>query len=158
MRYIKNLRTKIGSDKLIHPGARIIIENDQGAVLFIVRQDTGSLGLPAGALEFGETIEDCIRREVKEETGLDLVHLELIGISTDPEHESVVYPNGDQVQYFTMEFFSTQWKGTLQALDWTEVKKAQFLPPSRQNELPPNEQRTFQSLVFYKTTGKVHLS
>lgn len=35
--YIKNFRQKIGYQKFIHSGARIIIENDLGQVLFIQR-------------------------------------------------------------------------------------------------------------------------
>ena len=104
--YITKLREKIGRDKFIHPAARIIVENDEGEVLFIERADNGNIGLPAGALEENETIEACIIREVKEETGIEITALEVIGISTDPRVETVRYPNGDEIQYFTIEFYS----------------------------------------------------
>ena len=36
--------------------------------------------LPGGALEFGENIEDCLIREIKEETGLEINLLEMLYI------------------------------------------------------------------------------
>jgi len=51
--------------------AAIILRN--GRVLVGLRNgthDTGTWGLPGGYLEFGETPETCVAREVLEETGL----------------------------------------------------------------------------------------
>ena len=92
---ISKLRNKLGHDKFIHPAARIIVENEKGEVLFIERKDNGQIGLPAGSLEEDETIEECIIREVKKETGIDILELEVVGISSCPENETVTYhPDG----------------------------------------------------------------
>lgn len=149
MSYISSLRALIGHRKFIHPAARILIENDLGEFLFIERLDNGKLGIPAGALEEGESIEECIRREVKEETGLELLSLELIGISTHPQRESVNYPNGDQIQYFTVEFYSNEYAGTPKA-DQIETKSVCFLPPAHLKELAENERHIMESLSFYR--------
>lgn len=154
--YLQNLRTLIGRRKVIHPGARIIIENDVGDVLMIRRTDNGEWGLPAGALEENEDIEGCIRREVREETGLELLHLEMIGISSRPERESVEYPNGDQVQYFVIEFFSNSWEGQFFPDD-REVSDIRFFPADHIDRLPPQEWATFESLIYYRATGKVRV-
>lgn len=157
-KYISSMRAKIGPDSFIHPAARIIVENAEGQVLFIERRDNGKLGIPAGAFEEGESIEACIKREVREETGLELLAVEVIGISSQPSVEAVQYPNGDQIQYFTVEFYANQWEGSLAPQDKEEVKVARFMDASLQAQLPPNEQSAFQSLAHYRETGKVRLA
>ncbi|MEN0004261.1 MAG: NUDIX domain-containing protein [Bacteroidota bacterium] len=155
--YIQNIRTHLGHRSFIHPAARIIIENDQQEILFIRRADNNQLGLPAGALEANETIEACIRREVQEETGLQLEKLVVIGISSNPQIEAVTYPNGDQIQYFTVEFYSNQWTGTIKPKDELEIKHAQFMPEATKLRLPANERGAFESLAYYKAHGAVLL-
>lgn len=155
--YIKKLRQKIGHQSFIHPAARIIIENDLGQILFIKRLDNGKLGIPAGAFEENETIEECIIREVREETGLKILNLELIGLSSSPTNEQVKYNNGDIIQYFTCEFYSNKYEGEIN-VDNKEVKSAQFLPFANYIELPTNEKRTFDSLKFYRKFKKVRIT
>ena len=71
--YIQKIRLKIGQEKFIHPAARIIVENKNKEVLIIERVDNGLIGIPAGSIEENETIEECIIREVREETGLKII-------------------------------------------------------------------------------------
>ncbi len=152
--YIKALRQKIGHQKFIHPAVRIIIENELGQILFIKRIDNGNLGIPAGGFEEYETIEECIIREVKEETGLEILSLELIGLSSNPKNETVEYPNGDMIQYFTCEFYSNNFQGKIKA-DNVEVQKVEFLEFSNFEKIPKNEQSTFESLKFFRKNGRV---
>jgi len=154
--YLNNLRVLIGTRKVIHPAARIIIENDRGEILFIRRTDDDRWGLPAGGLEEGEDIESCIRREVQEETGLELHNLQVIGISSRPDRESVIYPNGDKVQYFVVEFHCDQWSGAPRP-DGIEVADARFLPPEIAQDLPHHEWSTFESLIYFQTKGQVRV-
>ncbi|CAI7976405.1 8-oxo-dGTP diphosphatase [Frankia sp. Hr75.2] len=46
-----------------------VTRRDDGRVLCIQRRDTGAWQIPGGVLERGETFEDGLRREVREETG-----------------------------------------------------------------------------------------
>lgn len=155
--YISKLRKKIGKGKFIHPGARIIVENDKGEILFIERTDNGKLGIPAGGLEENETIEECIKREVKEETGLEILALEVIGISSNPNLETVQYPNGDEIQYFTVEFYANKWKGELRVADKKEIKSVCFRDKNYLNKLPENEQSIIDSLEYFRKENKIRL-
>lgn len=152
--YIKEKRSKIGNDLLIHPAARIIIENENGDFLFIIRADNGNLGLPAGGIEENETITECIIREVKEETGLTIKEATVIGISTAPKLETVLYSNGDKTQYVAVEFYTNKFEGRLYA-DGKETKSVDFKSIKHIKDLPLNEQSTFKSLEFYRQTGQI---
>ena len=65
----------------LNPGAATaaFILNSRGEML-VTRRKTepgkGMLDLPGGFADIGETSEECIRREVKEETGLTVTHLQ----------------------------------------------------------------------------------
>jgi 8-oxo-dGTP diphosphatase len=56
------------------------IVDEQGRVLGIQRRDNGHWEPPGGVLELDETIEDGLRREVMEETGLSIEIEDLSGI------------------------------------------------------------------------------
>ena len=58
-----------------------VIVDDQMRVLVAQRRDTGNWEPPGGVLELDEAIVDGLRREVREETGLEV----------EPEHLSGVY-------------------------------------------------------------------
>jgi 8-oxo-dGTP diphosphatase len=57
---------RIGVAVLVQRDGRVLLGRRQGA------HGADSWALPGGHLEFGETIEACARRELLEETGLDL--------------------------------------------------------------------------------------
>ncbi|MBN2256857.1 MAG: NUDIX domain-containing protein [Anaerolineaceae bacterium] len=44
----------------------------QGKVLLVNTSHTGTYSLPGGGIEPGERIEDALRREVREETGIEI--------------------------------------------------------------------------------------
>ena len=57
-----------------------VVVDDEGRALIIRRRDNGHWEPPGGVLEHGETIEDGLRREVYEETGLKIEPGPLTGI------------------------------------------------------------------------------
>ena len=56
-----------------------------GRLLLIRRGDSGKWALPGGTLEWGETMRSAITRELREETGAEVLRLgELLGVYSDP--------------------------------------------------------------------------
>ena len=60
--------------------AGVILDATASHVLLIQRRDNGRWEPPGGVLELDETIEDGLRREIKEETGIDITVQALIGV------------------------------------------------------------------------------
>jgi ADP-ribose pyrophosphatase YjhB (NUDIX family) len=81
------------------------IFDDTGKLLLMHRSDNDFWGLPGGKVEIGESVEAAIRREVFEETGLEVSVLQLIGVYSDPAHHMIAsYPGGSLVHYVNMCF------------------------------------------------------
>jgi len=124
--YIKTLRSMIGHTKIVLPGVRALIFNGRGEILLEKQTHFGSWALPHGCVDVGESALDAVKREVQEETGLSVFWAEPFGIYSDPKY-SVTYPNGDQVQTFTVAFLVKEWSGEL-VIDGDEVMELGFFP------------------------------
>jgi ADP-ribose pyrophosphatase YjhB (NUDIX family) len=57
-----------------------VITDDHGRALLIQRADNHRWEPPGGVLELAESITDGVRREVREETGLDVEPIALTGV------------------------------------------------------------------------------
>lgn len=67
-----------------------VVFDADGRVLLVRRRNppfAGSYALPGGFVEIGETVEDACRRELKEETGVDVGALSLVGVYSDPQRD-----------------------------------------------------------------------
>ncbi len=133
MHYIEWIREKVGHQKLLLVYASACIRDPEGQILWQRRSDFDFWGLPGGVLELDETLEECVVREVNEETGLDVRITQLIGIYSSPDFD-VTYPNQDQVQQITFCYDCEPVGGTLRA-DLSETLELKWLPPWQQ---PPS--------------------
>lgn len=66
----------------------ILIED--GKLLLIRRASEpfkGKWALPGGMIEADETAEDCLKREMREETGVEVEPVQLVGLYSGPERD-----------------------------------------------------------------------
>src|SRR5437899_12134334 len=61
-----------------------------GRVLLALRRNIDWWNLPGGGMEPGETVDEAMRREVREETGLEVEVERLVGVYTKPQKQEVV--------------------------------------------------------------------
>ncbi|WP_417122020.1 NAD(+) diphosphatase [Phocaeicola plebeius] len=79
----------------ISPAVIVLIKKEDSVLLVHARNFRGSFkGLVAGFLEPGETLEECVHREVMEETGIRIKNLKYFGSQPWP------YPSGIMVGYY----------------------------------------------------------
>jgi 8-oxo-dGTP diphosphatase len=130
----------------LHPriGIAVIVMRD-GRVLLGQRRSAlgnGTWAVPGGHLEFGESIEDCARREVLEETGLK------IGAITPGPYTSNVFA-AEQKHYVTLFVIAQAGDGEPEAREpdkcsgWSWVRWSEFPEP------------LFPSLETLRSTGFV---
>lgn len=125
MSHILELRKLVGTRPLIVVGASVAVLDEQGRILLQHRTDDGTWGPIGGALEPGEHLEDCARRELQEETGLSAESFVLYGVASGPElyHR---YPNGDEIFNVTVFFLAVGVRGKLVA-DGIESSRLEFI-------------------------------
>jgi ADP-ribose pyrophosphatase YjhB (NUDIX family) len=110
--YLGQLRKLVGNLTLISIGTRAILQDEQGRVLLIRRADNGMWAMPAGSMELGESVLDCLKREVFEETGLIVLEATPIAIYSEPRFAfNTAY--GDPYQMFAVVFRVDKWQGDL---------------------------------------------
>ena len=131
--YIQELRNLVGSRPLIIVGSTIIVINDNKEILFQFRSDTKEWGLPGGAMEIGETLEQTAERELYEETGLKARSLTFVDVLSG-KHLYFKYPNGDEVYNVICVYTAEGISGDLAMNDGESLDLKYFSI----NELPSN--------------------
>jgi 8-oxo-dGTP diphosphatase len=114
-----------------HPitGTSIIPILPDGRIVLIRRRDDGRWALPGGMVDWGEDIPNTVRRELMEETGLELVEIRrLVGVYSAPDRDPRIHSICVVVE--------AEVHGIMEVQDTLEVMEIQaFLP----NSLPPGK-------------------
>jgi len=148
MNYIQEMRKRIGHNMLFTLGCGAIIERD-GRILLQHRTDEDNWCIPGGVMEVGEQFEETVKREVLEETGLELSTLYLFGIYSG-EKCFVQYPNKDQVYSVQIIFNTSEFKGDLKQIG-EESKEHRFFQKS---EIPQNLNPRQESFILDWVKGE----
>ena len=122
-----------------------VIVDGQSNVLLTRRRDTGLWCLPGGIMESGESVAEAVVREVREETGLDVVPGQLVGVYSSPDL-LVSYADGTRHHPVVLCFRCDVVGGALRLSD--ETTDVGFF---RTDELPdvvePHRQRVSDALA-----------
>lgn len=92
------------------------------------RTDTGRWCIISGHVEFGETVQQAMVREVLEETGAPSEVVRLIGVYSTPQYSTYHYP-GKSVQY-VVTFFEVKLLNAIpHGLTNAESEAFAYFPP-----------------------------
>ena len=94
----------------IQPAARAVIFDERGRILLIRRGDNKQWALPAGGMEPGESVTECMAREVWEETGLTVETSVAFAIYSEPRFTAPTRPDA---QLLTVAYRVDGWSGEL---------------------------------------------
>lgn len=108
----------------IVPAASAVVMDKENRILLQKRRDNNLWSLPGGGMDIGESIEETIIREVKEETGFDVEVIKCIGIYTDPHHV-IAYSDGEIRQQFSICFACKIIGGSMKVS--SESKEVEFI-------------------------------
>lgn len=122
--YMKFLRSHVGHAPLLQIGAGVILVNEYNELLLQLRKDNNCWSYHGGSVETGESVEDCAKRELLEETGLIADELELFGVFSG-EKLHYIYPNGDEVYNIDIVYVCKKYHGTLKP-QTSEVETLKF--------------------------------
>ncbi|THE09849.1 NUDIX domain-containing protein [Bacillus timonensis] len=145
MGYIEELRKVVGNRPLNLVGTAVGVINEKGEILLQQRKN-GIWGVPGGFLELGESTEDAGRREVLEETGLQIGKMDLVGVFSGKDH-FVKLPNGDEFYPITIAYITREILGGQLEVNREEGLDARFFSlyslPENMNPLIPNLLHTY---------------
>lgn len=108
-------------------GAVIVDENDR--ILLVLRKkapEAGCWSLPGGKVDYMETIEEAIKREIKEEIGVEIKISRLLCVTNH-------IIQAEDVHYVAPTFIAHIIKGQVQNKEPHALEKVQWFPI---NELP----------------------
>jgi ADP-ribose pyrophosphatase YjhB (NUDIX family) len=132
-----------------HPvtGTSIIPILPDGRIVLIRRRDNGKWGLPGGMVNWGQDIYTTVKRELAEETGLELAKLRrLVGIYSAPDRDPRIHSICVVVE--------VEVQGTMDIQDTLEISEVKAFEPSAIpiGSLSHDHDRQLQDYFDGKTT------
>lgn len=115
------------------PAASAVVADDEGRILLQRRVDNGMWALPGGRMEIGESLPECAIRETREETGLDVEVVGIVGTYSNPRHV-FAYDDGEVRQELSICFLARPVGGQLAVSD--ESTDVRWFDPTEVDDLP----------------------
>ncbi|WP_374653162.1 NUDIX domain-containing protein [Dongia sp.] len=155
--YLFPLRQKVGNDLLLLPGASCLFVHDDGSILLERRSDFGIWGIPAGSPEPGEDIATAIRREMAEETGVEVETVTPYGFASDPRTKTITFPNGHRCQFFVMLFWADWPQGAVPVTSEESFEFGWFRPNALPEAIMPSTPVGIAAYLRFRETGAFQL-
>lgn len=147
MDYVSYIREKVGNTAINLTGVNVLIINEANEILL---QKRGTFpfkwGLIGGITELGEALEDTAKRETKEETGLDIEDLYLLG-TVSGKGCFIKFPHGDETYFITIGYVSRKYSGQINC-DGVETKELKFFSYDNLPEDIPSSHMVFIKKYF----------
>jgi 8-oxo-dGTP diphosphatase len=113
--------------KEILPAVSAIILNEKREVLLQRRKDTKKWCIISGHVEFGESVEEAMIREVLEETNVKSEVVRLIGVYSSPDYTTYFY--ADRTVQYVVTYFEVKLKEQIQpGLSNSESEEFAYFP------------------------------
>ncbi|GKS82087.1 ADP-ribose pyrophosphatase [Ligilactobacillus pabuli] len=144
--YIQDIRSKVGHMPIILNSVAGAIVNDHQEILLQERTDTKNWSLPGGYMEYGESFLETLKREMKEDSGLEVEVVDMLGTF---EQGFITYPNGDQAQVIGRLYLVEAAGGQLLQKPTDETLSLKYFPF---DDLPPLLNQ--QNMDMIKATAK----
>lgn len=115
------------------PAVSAIVADAEGRLLLHRRSDNELWSIPGGRIEVGESVSEAAIREVREETGIEVEPIRVVGIYSDPR-AVVAYDDGEVRQQFSICIACRPSGGELSA-ESDESLEARFVDPAQVRDL-----------------------
>ena len=128
-----------------------IVEKDYKLLLVRRKKDPfkGSLTFPGGKVDEGEKVEDALKRELKEETNLDVEPTDILGVYSDPSRD----PRGHRI---SISFIATIKSGDAKAAD--DAESIEWLPINEEKDLAFDHNKILNDYRQWKETKGTYWS
>ncbi|PNW57432.1 UNVERIFIED_CONTAM: NUDIX hydrolase [Euhalothece sp. KZN 001] len=132
-----------------HPitGATIVPILENGEIVLVRRKDTGEWGLPGGIIDWGEDVSTAAKRELWEETGLEIIEIRrLVGVYSARDRDPRIHSISILVE--------ADVQGNLAVQDNLEISEAKAFSPETLpfGGLAHDHERQLKDFLEGKTT------
>jgi ADP-ribose pyrophosphatase YjhB (NUDIX family) len=147
MDYVNYIREKVGHNAINLTGVNVLIINEENEILL---QKRGTFpfkwGLIGGITELGEALEETAIRETKEETGLDIEDLRLLGTVSGKDCY-IKFPHGDEAYFINVGYVTRKYHGQIRC-DGVETIELKFFSVDKLPKNIPSSHLEFINKFF----------